>query len=153
MIWLHWQMASLGPMNGQLAHFSQYDLPEEYALERYSSEVQRLYGVLDGQLSGQDWIAGDYSIADMACYPWIRIHEFLKQDIAPYPNLVAWRARMSARPGVTAGYAMIDALPTSTATIEERFLAMKPSAGAQAQAAVREFATESRALSPRRSAP
>ena len=53
MIWLHWQMASLGPMNGQLAHFSQYDLPEEYALERYSSEVQRLYGVLDGQLSGQ----------------------------------------------------------------------------------------------------
>src|SRR6218665_395926 len=84
MIWLFWQMASLGPMTGQLAHFTQYNVPDPYAIDRYTTEVIRLYGVLDGQLRGREWICGDYSIADMACFPWVRTHNFLSQDLTPY---------------------------------------------------------------------
>lgn len=106
MQWLFWQMAGLGPMAGQNHHFVQY-APERipYAMERYIKETARLYGVLDKQLEGRDFIAGDYSIADMACYPWIVPHEKQKQDIAAFPYLKRWFDAMSERPAVKRAYA------------------------------------------------
>ena len=130
--WLFWQMAGLGPMSGQNAHFAQYDtlIAEcDYAKKRYHQETLRLYGVLDTRLSGKDWIAGEYSIADMACYPWVRIHAFLGHNLAGLDNLTAWRDRMAARPAVVEAYRRMDELPASTATLEERFIAMSPEKG------------------------
>lgn len=108
MQWLFWQMAGLGPMAGQNHHFVQY-APERipYAMERYIKETSRLYGVLDKQLEGRDFIAGEYSIADMACYPWIVPHEKQKQDIAAFPNLKRWFDALSARPAVKRAYARV----------------------------------------------
>lgn len=134
MTWLFWQMASLGPMAGQRAHFVQYDVPgSDYARERYRTETQRLYGVLDGQLATREWIAGDYSVVDMACFPWVRNHAFLGQDIAQLPALADWLERMAARPGVARAYERMDRLPSSSATIEERYQAMLPERGLEAQ--------------------
>lgn len=108
MQWLFWQMAGLGPMAGQNHHFVQY-APERipYAMERYIKETTRLYGVLDKQLEGRDFIAGEYSIADMACYPWIVPHEKQKQDLAQFPNLKRWFDAISVRPAVERAYAQI----------------------------------------------
>jgi GSH-dependent disulfide-bond oxidoreductase len=132
--WLFWQMASLGPMSGQRAHFVQYDLPgSDYAADRYRTEVGRLYNVMDDALSARAWIAGDYSIADMACYPWVRVHAFLGHEIADRPHLLAWKARMEARPAVVSAYARMDVLPSSTATVDERYQAMLPERGIEAQ--------------------
>ena len=104
--WLFWQMGGLGPMAGQNHHFSQY-APEKipYAIDRYVKETNRLYGVLDRQLEGRDWIAGDYSIADMACYPWVVPHERQGQRLEDFPNVKRWFATMAARPAVVAAYA------------------------------------------------
>lgn len=115
MQWLFWQMAGLGPMAGQNHHFVQY-APERipYAMERYIKETTRLYGVLDKQLEGRDFIAGDYSIADMACYPWIVPHEKQKQDLAAFPNLKRWFDAMSERPAVKRAYARVaEVTPTA----------------------------------------
>lgn len=103
--WLYWQMAGLGPMAGQNHHFVQY-APERipYAMDRYIKETNRLYGVLNKQLAGKDYIAGDYSIADMACYPWIVPHERQQQKLDDFPNLKVWFARMAARPAVQRAY-------------------------------------------------
>ena len=103
--WLFWQMGGLGPMLGQNHHFSQY-APEkiDYAIQRYVNETHRLYGVLNKQLAGQDFIAGDYSIADMACYPWIVPHEKQGQDLADFPELKRWFEAMAARPAVVRAY-------------------------------------------------
>ena len=103
--WLFWQMGGLGPMLGQNHHFSQY-APEkiDYAIQRYVNETHRLYGVLNKQLSGQEFIAGDYSIADMACYPWIVPHEKQGQDLADFPDLKRWFEAMAARPAVVRAY-------------------------------------------------
>ncbi|WP_297368927.1 glutathione binding-like protein [Acidocella sp.] len=104
--WLYWQMAGLGPMAGQNHHFNLY-APEQipYAQQRYIKETNRLYGVLNRQLEGRDYVAGDYSIADMACYPWIVPHERQQQKLEDFPALQAWFARMAARPAVQRAYA------------------------------------------------
>lgn len=102
--WLFWQVAGLGPMAGQAHHFLNY-APEDvpYGKERYSNEVNRLYGVLDERLEGRDFVAGRYSIADMAIWPWAQGWERQNQDIAEFPHMKAWLDRMWARPQVVTG--------------------------------------------------
>jgi len=104
--WLFWQMGGLGPMAGQNHHFTQY-APEKipYAIDRYVKETNRLYGVLNRQLAGKDYIAGEYSIADMACYPWIVPYERQQQKLEDFPNLQRWFATMRDRPAVVRAYA------------------------------------------------
>ncbi len=103
--WLNWQMGGLGPMLGQNHHFAIY-APEKipYAIERYVKETARLYGVLNKQLADRDYIAGDYSIADMACYPWITGYERQSQDLNDFGHLKGWFERVQARPAVQAAY-------------------------------------------------
>ncbi len=103
--WLFWQMGGLGPMAGQNHHFGTY-APEKipYAIERYVKETNRLYGVLDRRLAGRDFIAGDYSIADMASYPWIVPYERQAQRLEDFPNLQRWFDAMAARPAVRRAY-------------------------------------------------
>jgi GST-like protein len=103
--WLFWQMGGLGPMAGQNHHFAVY-APEKipYAIERYVKETARLYGVLNKQLADRDYIAGDYSIADMACYPWIVPYERQSQKLEDFPNLKRWFNRMASRPAVIRAY-------------------------------------------------
>ncbi len=102
--WLMWQMAGFGPMLGQTHHFRIY-APEkiEYAINRYTNEANRLYGVLNRRLEGREYICGDYSIADMACIGWAKLWERQGQDIAQFPNVKAWIDRMLARPAVQKG--------------------------------------------------
>jgi GSH-dependent disulfide-bond oxidoreductase len=104
--WLFWQMGGLGPMLGQNHHFSQY-APEKipYAINRYINESKRLYGVLEKQLHGRDFIAGDYSIADMASYPWTLYAERQSIDLQQFPNIVNWQKRISDRPATARAYA------------------------------------------------
>lgn len=103
--WLFWQMGGLGPMAGQNHHFSQY-APEKlpYAIDRYVRETNRLYGVMNGQLQGRDYLADAYSIADMACYPWIVPYERQQQNLDDFPNLKRWFEQMQARPAVVRAY-------------------------------------------------
>jgi GST-like protein len=104
--WLFWQMGGLGPMAGQNHHFVQY-APEQlpYAIDRYVKETTRLYGVLNKQLAdGRDYIAGDYSIADMACYPWVVPHERQRQKLEDHPFLAAWLKRIAERPATIRAY-------------------------------------------------
>ena len=105
--WLFWQMGGLGPMSGQRGHFINHapkDGSNAYALERYSKETDRLHSVLDRQLAGRDYIAGAYSIADMACYPWCVSAGRYGTTYEQYPNVRAWMARMAARPAVAKAY-------------------------------------------------
>jgi GST-like protein len=120
MQWLFWQMAGLGPMAGQNHHFSQY-APEKipYAIERYVKETNRLYGVLDKRLADREFIAGEYSIADMACYPWIVPHERQSQKLQDFPHLQNWFERIRARPAVVRAYALADTINTTPAVSEE----------------------------------
>ena len=105
MQWLFWQMGGLGPMAGQNHHFSQYASEKiPYAIDRYVKETERLYGVLDDRLEGRAFIAGDYSIADMACYPWIVPHENQGQRLEDFPNLARWFAAIRERPAVVRAY-------------------------------------------------
>ncbi len=99
--WLMWQMGGFGPMLGQNHHFSRF-APERiaYATERYLNETKRLYKVLDTQLMGQHYVAGEYSIADMAILPWILRHEWQQIDLEDYPNVKAYMQRLTARPAV-----------------------------------------------------
>lgn len=103
--WLFWQMGGLGPMAGQNHHFVHY-APEKipYAIDRYVRETARLYGVLDKRLADRDYIAGEYSIADMACYPWVVPHEAQRQNLADFPNLKRWLERVAARPATVRAY-------------------------------------------------
>lgn len=107
MQWLFWQMGGLGPMAGQNHHFVTY-APERipYAMERYVNETHRLYGVLDRRLVDRPFIAGDYSIADMACYPWIVPHERQQQNLDEFPHLKRWFDVIKARPAVERAYAL-----------------------------------------------
>lgn len=102
--WLFWQMGGLGPMAGQAHHFRQY-APEQvpYAIKRYTDEVNRLYGVMDRRLQGRDFLAGDYSIADIASISWVVSHERQGQDLSDFPNLKAWFERLFERPAVQRG--------------------------------------------------
>ena len=103
--WLMWQMGGLGPMAGQNGHFNIY-APEkiEYAITRYVDETNRLYGVLDRRLADREFIAGDYSIADMASYPWIVPWKAHGQNIADFPNLKRWFETIKARPAPVRAY-------------------------------------------------
>ena len=99
--WLMWQMGGLGPMLGQNHHFSQF-APEKipYAIERYQAETKRLYGVLDRQLIGQDYVAGEYSIADMAIFPWLMRYEWQGVKLDEFPNVQKYMERLQQRPAV-----------------------------------------------------
>lgn len=102
--WLFWQVGGLGPMAGQAHHFRDY-APERinYAIDRYTKEVTRLYRVLERQLAGNDYLAGDYSIADIACVGWIVAHEKQGQDLRQFPRLKRWFETVMARPAVQRG--------------------------------------------------
>ncbi|HYP62767.1 MAG TPA: glutathione binding-like protein [Acidocella sp.] len=120
--WLYWQMGGLGPMAGQNHHFVQY-APERipYAMERYVKETNRLYGVLNKQLAGKEFICGDYSIADIACYPWIVPYERQQQTLDDFPNIKRWFAAMGARPAVQRAYETARAInEASTVTPDSR---------------------------------
>ncbi|MBX9297876.1 glutathione binding-like protein [Chromobacterium piscinae] len=113
--WLFWQMGGLGPMAGQNHHFTQY-APEKlpYAIDRYVRETARLYRVLDTHLSdGRDFIAGEYSIADMASYPWIVPHQRQQQNLDDFPSLKRWFDRIAERPAVQRAYALAETINTA----------------------------------------
>lgn len=119
--WLYWQMGGLGPMAGQNHHFAHY-APETipYAVDRYVNETRRLYSVLDGQLEGKEYITGIYSIADMACYPWVRPYERQGQDLNEFPNVKAWFERMSERPAVVQAYTVANCINTQPTVNDEQ---------------------------------
>ncbi|MDJ0733375.1 MAG: glutathione binding-like protein [Nostocaceae cyanobacterium] len=104
--WLFWQIGGLGPMAGQTNHFTQY-APEkiDYAINRYVKETNRLYGVMNRQLEGRDYLADNYSIADMACYPWIVQHQQQQQNLEDFPNLKRWFEKIQSREAVIRAYA------------------------------------------------
>ncbi|MBW4422824.1 MAG: glutathione S-transferase N-terminal domain-containing protein [Myxacorys californica WJT36-NPBG1] len=108
--WLFWQMGGLGPMAGQNHHFTQY-APEKisYAIDRYVNETGRLYAVLDKQLSNREFIAGEYSIADLAVYPWIVPYEKQGQNLADFPNVQRWFEAIKARPTTIRAYEKAEA--------------------------------------------
>ncbi|HEY5958097.1 MAG TPA: glutathione S-transferase N-terminal domain-containing protein [Polyangiaceae bacterium] len=112
--WLFWQVGGLGPMAGQNHHFSQY-APEKipYAIERYVKETSRLYSVLNRHLEDRDFIAGDYSIADMACFPWVVPFERQGQKLEDYPNLQRWFGSIRARPATLRAYAKAETVNPS----------------------------------------
>jgi GST-like protein len=103
--WLCWQVAGLGPMAGQAHHFRQF-APEKipYGIKRYTDEANRLYGVLDRRLDGREYIAGGYSIADVACFPWIVHHEWQGQSLADFPALRRWFDAVRDRPATRRAY-------------------------------------------------
>ena len=109
--WLMWQMSGLGPMLGQLHHFVKYNKGKsEYGEQRYSTEASRLYGVLNRRLEGRDYIAGHgvgmYSIADMACWPWVSRFEWQEINLNDFPNVRDWYLRIAYRPATQAGYSV-----------------------------------------------
>jgi GSH-dependent disulfide-bond oxidoreductase len=121
--WLFWQMAGLGPMAGQIGHFNVF-APEKvpYAIERYTREVARLYGVLNQRLAGRSFIVDDLSIADIACYPWIVPHEAHGQKLDDFPHLKRWFETMAARPATVRTYEGVENVytPKHALTEEER---------------------------------
>lgn len=105
--WLFWQMGGLGPMAGQAHHFRQY-APEKiaYGIDRYTNEVNRLYGVMNKRLADRPFLAGEYSIADMAAWPWVVPYKNQGQDLNDFPNLKRWFEAIEARPAVQKGFAV-----------------------------------------------
>lgn len=119
--WLFWQMGGLGPMAGQNHHFNAY-APEKipYAIDRYVRETARLYGVLDKRLANRTFVAGaDYSIADMAIYPWIVPHERQGQDLADFPHLKRWFDAVAERPATKRAYALAETINTLPSVSDE----------------------------------
>ncbi len=118
--WLMWQMGGLGPMLGQNHHFVTY-APEriDYAMNRYVNETARLYAVLNKQLSDREFITGDYSIADMACYPWIVPHKRQRQDLNDFPHLQRWFDAIRERPATVRAYDKGKAINTESTMTEE----------------------------------
>jgi GST-like protein len=106
--WLMWQKGGFGPMLGLALHYLKFNRGKsEYSEARYEKETHRLYGVLDRQLDGRDYIvANDYTIADIASWPWVARHEFQTVDLHDYPNVLAWYLRIADRPAVQAGWAV-----------------------------------------------
>jgi GST-like protein len=120
--WLFWQMAGLGPMTGQYGHFNVY-APEKipYAIERYTREAQRLLGVLDRHLAGREYICGnEYTIADMACYPWINPYSKAPLDLEPFAQVRRWQTAIAARPATVRAYAQGDFRQQTEMTDAER---------------------------------
>ena len=125
--WLFWQMAALGPMLGQHAHFLQYHklIPDnEYAKQRYAKEARSVLRVLNNRLQDHEFIAGEYSIADMACFPWVNLHEMLRLPIADLTGISRWINTILNRQATQNAYARIRSLPTLDRGIEERFRIM-----------------------------
>ena len=118
--WLFWQMANLGPMAGQNHHFRLYAIEKlPYAMTRYLKETGRLYGVLNRRLATHEYIVGDYSIADIASYPWVQ-PERQGQDIAEFPHLKRWKEAIAARPAVQRAYAIAKTINTGPAVTDEQ---------------------------------
>ncbi|HEV2284639.1 MAG TPA: glutathione binding-like protein [Steroidobacteraceae bacterium] len=128
--WLFWQVGGLGPMAGQNGHFNQY-APQKipYAIERYTKETNRLYGVLDRALAGRDYLAGEYTIADMASYPWIVPHERHGQNLDEFPNLKRWFLAIRARPACQRAYVGVEQSYSRTMSEEERKILFGQTAG------------------------
>jgi GST-like protein len=102
--WLMFQMGGVGPMFGQVHHFVRAaPEPVPYAIERYSKETRRLYGVMDRHLAEHEWLGSEYSVADIATYPWVARHEWHKVDLADFPNVLRWYDVIGARPAVQRG--------------------------------------------------
>ncbi|MHB8535017.1 MAG: glutathione binding-like protein [Sulfuricaulis sp.] len=120
MQWLFWQMGGLGPMLGQNHHFTQY-APEKipYAVERYMKETERLYGVLDRRLANRDFIAREYSIADIAVYPWIVPHRKQRVDLDDFPNVKRWFETLQGRPAVQRAYEIAKRVNVAPVVTEE----------------------------------
>ena len=118
--WLFWQVGGLGPMLGQNHHFSRY-APEKipYAIDRYVKETNRLYGVLNKRLADREFIAGPYSIADMACYPWIVSYELQGQKLEDFPHLQRWFEAIRARPAAVRAYEKGAAISSNNTTMTE----------------------------------
>ena len=133
--WLFWQMAGLGPMAGQIGHFNVY-APEKvpYAIDRYTHETSRLYGVLDHRLADRPFIAGEFSIADIACYPWIVPHEAHGQNLAEFPHLKRWFESMATRPATMRTYQDVENVyaPKQAISEEERKILFNQGAKARA---------------------
>lgn len=112
--WLFWQVGGLGPMMGQAAHFITY-APEDvpYAKARYQREVRRLFGVLERRLADRPYLLGDYSIADIASYPWLRIHDAVSVRLDDFPRLAAWAQAIGARPAVRRAYELGEPMKAS----------------------------------------
>jgi len=119
--WLFWQVAGLGPMAGQNHHFARY-APEKipYAIERYVKETNRLYGVLDRRLADREFVAGDYSIADMAAYPWVVPHEAQGQNLADFLHVRRWFNAIKSRPATIRAYERAKGFDTNPVMTEER---------------------------------
>ncbi len=115
--WLMWQMGGLGPMQGQANVFFRY-FPEKIqpAIDRYQNEVRRLFGVMDSRLAGAEWLADEYSIADIACYPWIAQADWSGVPLDPFPNLTRWFTAMGERPAVATGM-LVPAPPREAAAV------------------------------------
>lgn len=124
--WLYWQMGGLGPMAGQNHHFTQYANEKiDYAINRYVNETARLYGVLDKRLADREFVSGDdYTIADMASYPWVVSHKKQSQDLNDFPNLKRWFETISKRPATKKAYALVEEVNPTTRpyTVEEKAL-------------------------------
>lgn len=118
--WLFWQVGGLGPMAGQNHHFARY-APEKipYAIERYVKETNRLYGVLNQRLANREFLAGAYSIADMASYPWIVPHENQGQNLDDFPNLKRWFEAIKARPATVRAYALASGIGNGSTMTDE----------------------------------
>lgn len=118
--WLFWQMGGLGPMAGQNHHFSTY-APEkiEYAINRYVKETGRLYAVLDKRLADREFVAGDYSIADIAAYPWIVPYERQSQKLEDFPNLQRWFETIKARPATIRAYQKAEELKNQPLDVDK----------------------------------
>ncbi len=127
--WLFWQMGGLGPFAGQNLHFVHY-APEilPYAIKRYVDETARLFKVMDKQLTDRDYLAGEYSIADMASYPWVSIYKRLKQDLNDFQNLKRWHEQLEARSATISAYKIgstINTIPTVTEESKKILLGQK----------------------------
>ena len=137
--WLFWQMGNLGPMAGQNNHFNNYAVEKlPYAMARYRNEVNRFYGVLNKRLADREFVAGDYSIADMASYPWIVPYERQGQKLEDFPHLKRWFETIRARPAVVRAYDKAKAInpnPPGIRTAEERAILFGQTAASVAAAA------------------
>jgi GST-like protein len=141
MQWLFWQMGNLGPMAGQNNHFANYATEKlPYAIDRYRNEVNRLYGVLNRRLADRGFLAGDYSIADMASYPWAALYERQGQNIEDFPHVKRWLEAIKARPATVRAYEKAKAVNPNQGgirTAEERAILFGQTAGSVAQAAAK----------------
>ena len=125
MQWLMWQMAGLGPMSGQANYFRNHaDVAVPHAMTRYTNEANRLYGVLDRRLETREFVAGKYSIADIAIHPWITFHENLGQSLDDFPSIKRWFDAVAARPAAIKGYAVMDETRRNRKLFDEKTRAM-----------------------------